>query len=108
MDRIHIRAADTRVPKVTEGVLIQTRRTTMRVAPMRMLRVAIVLLVIAAMQDTGPRLLAQARDDGPRFEVVSIRPHPPSEPGRPPAGSSVNQRPDGGLNMVNVPISALL
>ena len=43
----------------------------------------------------------------PVFDVVSIRRNVP-QPGSPPGGSEVQQRPDGGITLINFTVAALI
>jgi uncharacterized protein (TIGR03435 family) len=53
--------------------------------------------------------LGQASPQAPSFEVVSIRPSPPNQPGAFPfPQSSFDQRPDGGISVTNVTVASLI
>lgn len=68
---------------------------------MRIVRTAVGALFVAVPSVVA---LAQAPDpaaDGPRFDVVSIRQNTGG-------GSGIQDRPDGGLTMINVPVATLI
>src|SRR5258708_38865987 len=69
--------------------------------PMRM--AVLLLLLVAAPSGVLTQTPAPPMTLGPTFDVVSIKRHLERTP-----GSRMNQRPDGGMMLVNVPVSFLI
>ena len=75
---------------------------------MRLARLApVVLLVSVETSIVFSQAPPQAPTSGPTFDVVSIKRNTAETGGRP-LGSSINQRPDGGITMTNLPVSTLI
>lgn len=51
---------------------------------------------------------ADVFSQSPTFEVVSIRQNIPQAAGGVPVGSSIEQRPDGGITFINIPVATLI
>jgi uncharacterized protein (TIGR03435 family) len=76
---------------------------------MRIERLALLALIVTVETVTVfARASVQAPTAGPTFDVVSIKRNTAETGGRPPLGSSINQRPDGGITMTNIPVGTLI
>jgi uncharacterized protein (TIGR03435 family) len=67
------------------------------------IRILTLLIVVAATAHVFAQSPAQPTPAGPTFDVVSIKRNTTSA-----LGSTVNQRPDGGFAMTNIPLSTLV
>jgi uncharacterized protein (TIGR03435 family) len=76
---------------------------------MRIARLAVLVLSVAAATSTVfTQASPQSSPAGPTFEVVSIKPNVTDQATGRPLGSNVNQRPDGGFTMTNIPVGTLI
>jgi uncharacterized protein (TIGR03435 family) len=76
---------------------------------MRFVRLAVpMLLLAAATSSVFTRVSSQTLPAGPTFEVVSIKRNVTDQTAGRPVGSKVNQRPDGGFTMTNIPVGMLI
>lgn len=70
--------------------------------------IVVVASVTVVVTLAGIDVLSQSSRSTPTFDVVSIRRSAPVVPGGPPFGSPIEERPDGGIALTNVPVTTLI